>query len=68
MTDPAVYRASSGCRSVSFQGPTDERVGVAMTHRVLGLEVSDDRHVLLIATVGDDLLPICNRAAVLRLD
>jgi len=44
--------------SVSYEGPSDEGVGVPVNHLVLGLEAADDRHVLLESTFADDLLPL----------
>src|SRR5580704_1942743 len=35
---------------------------------MLGLQVSRDGHVLVLAVVGDDLLPVPGRASVLLLD
>ena len=61
-------RAGLRCPRVPCQCPTDESVGVSVTHPMLGFQVSDDRHVLPNAAIGDDLLPLRNRAAVLRLD
>jgi hypothetical protein len=55
-------------RRVPSQRPADEGVGVSVSHPVFGLEVADDRHVFLETTVGNDLLPLGNRPAVLRLD
>ncbi len=36
-----------GCRCVPRKGPPNESVGVSVAHSVLGLQVTDDRHVLL---------------------
>jgi hypothetical protein len=41
---------------------------VTMSHFVLRLEVADDRHVLVEATAGDDLLPLGDRTPVFLLN
>jgi hypothetical protein len=45
---------------VALERPSDERVGVPMPHAVFGLQEPYDGHVLLEATIRDDLLPLCD--------
>ena len=60
--------AASRTGDVACERPADERVGVPVSHAVLGLQVSHDGHVLAEAAVRDDLLPLRDRAPVLLLD
>src|SRR5207249_3704044 len=53
---------------VARERPADERIGVPVSHAMLGLQVSHDGHVLVEATTRDDLLPLRDRAPVLLLD
>ena len=53
---------------VARERPTDERVGVPVTHAILRFQVPHDGHVLLAATLRDDPLPLRDRAPVLLLD
>ena len=58
----------SGGGDVAGKRPSDERIGVAVPHPVLVLQVVHDRHVLVQAAPRDDLLPLGDRTAVLALD
>ena len=48
----------SGLNFVARQRPTNDRVRVAVPHSILGLEVANDRHVLVEATFHNDFLPL----------
>jgi hypothetical protein len=61
-------RVISRSRDVTRERPGDKRMGVTVTHLILGFEVADDCHVLVEATSGDDPSPFCNRPTVLLLD
>ena len=49
---------------LASQRPTDEVIRVTMAHPVLGFEVFDDGHVFVNSAIGDDHLPLSNRATV----
>jgi hypothetical protein len=56
----ALAAKASRTSDVSLERPSDERVGVPMPQAVFGLQVPHDGHVLLEATIRDDLLPLCD--------